>query len=368
MSGHSRARRLRLAGALVLLALFGGPVQAQRQHVVAAGDTLFALAARYQTTVADLRRENGLVGDLLRVGQVLVLPAAPGYRVEPARVGESLAGVAARNGLQLASLLSANPRLPAKGALPEGAVVRIPPADGVSLLLREGDSLLELAVRHAVAPAELLSVNGLASLSQARPGDWLLLPGVPASPEPSRATGGTASATPVNGGGARTVGRPGAATGPIDGYWHAAAQAEALRSAPELFSGFRPMAEDFVMPLAGALSSRFGWRDISVAGNRFHGGIDLAVDAGTPVAAARDGRVVRTGWVGAYGYAVFLEHGDSLETRYAHLSQVLVEPGQIVRQGDVIGLAGSTGASTGPHLHFEIRLAGLAVDPLPHLR
>jgi murein DD-endopeptidase MepM/ murein hydrolase activator NlpD len=123
----------------------------------------------------------------------------------------------------------------------------------------------------------------------------------------------------------------------------------------------------FTYPVAGRLSSAFGWRNIAVNGNRFHGGIDLAAHDGTPVVAARDGRVTRAGWWGTYGYVVVVDHGDGSETRYAHLSRVDVAAGANVRQGDGIGAVGSTGASTGPHLHFELRFDGRAVDPLPYL-
>lgn len=123
----------------------------------------------------------------------------------------------------------------------------------------------------------------------------------------------------------------------------------------------------FTYPVAGRLSSGFGWRNIAVNGNRFHGGIDLAADTGTPVIVARDGRVTRAGWWGTYGYAVVVDHGDGSETRYAHLSRVDVTAGADVRQGDPVGTVGSTGASTGPHLHFELRFDGRAVDPLPYL-
>jgi murein DD-endopeptidase MepM/ murein hydrolase activator NlpD len=396
MSGITRVRRDLLVCALVLFVLAGAVGHGQREHVVAPGDTLYGLAARYGTTIDELRRENSLSGDLLRVGQLLSLPVTAGFSHHSARAGETLASVAERFGLEAWSLALANPALPTQGELPLGSAVRVPPVDGVSLMLGEEDSLLALAVRYSVAPGELLLVNGLADLTQAVPGEWLLLPAPRPFGGPSSATGAatdpTAVASPVvssvvgatfSGATAASVAAagatvPGAAVpgAAVDGLsvgtsppeWHALAQAEALRDAPALLDGFTPLSDDFVMPLAGSLSSTFGWRDIAVAGNRFHGGIDLAVDSGTPVAAARDGMVIRTGWIGAYGYAVYLEHGDSLQTRYAHLSRVLVVPGELVRQGDVIALAGNTGASTGPHLHFEIRLAGLAVDPLPLLR
>ncbi len=125
--------------------------------------------------------------------------------------------------------------------------------------------------------------------------------------------------------------------------------------------------QGFVQPISGRLSSGFGWRNVSVNGNRYHAGVDWAAPMGTPVRAARDGVVTRAGWWSTYGYAVALDHGDGSQTRYAHLSAVSVAVGALVRQGDVVGLVGSTGASTGPHLHFEIRFGDRAVDPLGYL-
>ncbi len=125
--------------------------------------------------------------------------------------------------------------------------------------------------------------------------------------------------------------------------------------------------QSFIRPVQARISSYFGWRNVAVNGNRHHAGIDLAAQWGTPVRAARDGIVERAGWWGTYGNAVAIDHGDASETRYAHLSSVAVAAGQLVRQGDVIGYVGSTGASTGPHLHFELRFDGRAVDPLGYL-
>ena len=145
------------------------------------------------------------------------------------------------------------------------------------------------------------------------------------------------------------------------------AQLALLPAALSDLADVRLASQSFVYPLHGRLSSGFGWRNISVNGNRYHAGVDWAANLGTPVRAARDGTVVRAGWWGTSGYAVALDHGDGSETRYAHLSAVLVAAGAVVRQGDVIGLVGSTGASTGPHLHFELRFGAQAVDPLGYL-
>lgn len=141
-----------------------------------------------------------------------------------------------------------------------------------------------------------------------------------------------------------------------------------LRQAGQLLEFFEPApSRHFSWPLEGRITSRFGWRNISVGGNRNHSGIDVAGATGTPVQAARAGTVSRTGWVGAYGYAVYLDHGAGMETRYAHFSAIHVTPGQTVRQGEVLGAVGSSGAATGPHLHFEIRQDGVALDPEPLL-
>ncbi|SCL29328.1 Murein DD-endopeptidase MepM and murein hydrolase activator NlpD, contain LysM domain [Micromonospora rhizosphaerae] len=123
-------------------------------------------------------------------------------------------------------------------------------------------------------------------------------------------------------------------------------------------------------PLSGRLTSRFGTRfDPYYKVWQLHPGVDLAAPIGTPILAAADGRVTRAGWYGGYGNYTCIDHGRAdgqrLSTCYGHQSRLLVSPGQRVRAGQVIGLVGSTGASTGPHLHFEVRLGGRPVDPLP---
>lgn len=145
--------------------------------------------------------------------------------------------------------------------------------------------------------------------------------------------------------------------------WHAAAQLEVLARAAEYARGIEPAGDGFVRPVLGPVSSEFGWRDLSVAGNRFHGGVDLVAPSGSPVAAARGGTVTFVGWAGAYGYAVYIDHEAGWQTRYAHLSRIDVRRGDRVRQGAQVGAVGSTGASTGPHVHFEIRHDGRALDP-----
>jgi murein DD-endopeptidase MepM/ murein hydrolase activator NlpD len=145
---------------------------------------------------------------------------------------------------------------------------------------------------------------------------------------------------------------------------HAREQDAVLARAAELALRIEPAGIGFVRPVAGPISSPYGWRDLWVAGSRFHGGIDIAADMGTPVVASRGGRVSFAGWSGVYGYVVFVDHEEGWQTRYAHLSRIDVRLGDALRQGAPVGAIGSTGLSTGPHLHFEVRYEGRALDPL----
>jgi murein DD-endopeptidase MepM/ murein hydrolase activator NlpD len=116
-------------------------------------------------------------------------------------------------------------------------------------------------------------------------------------------------------------------------------------------------------------TSGFGTRSDPFGGyTAMHAGIDLAGPVGTPIYAAADGIVDRAGWANGYGNLVELDHGKSIQTRYGHLSAILVTTGQRVRRGDLIARMGSTGRSTGSHLHYEVRLDGHAVNPVPFLQ
>lgn len=135
--------------------------------------------------------------------------------------------------------------------------------------------------------------------------------------------------------------------------------ASASKGNPAVIPGY------FIWPADGALTSRFGPRMHPIAGVvRQHNGIDIGAPYGAPIWAAAGGRVLKAGSMGGYGLVVIIDHGDGLSTLYAHQSRVLVSVGDVVQQGTVVGEVGSTGYSTGPHLHFEVRINGDPVDPL----
>jgi murein DD-endopeptidase MepM/ murein hydrolase activator NlpD len=137
------------------------------------------------------------------------------------------------------------------------------------------------------------------------------------------------------------------------------ASAATSDAAADADAGARPVT------LAGRLSSAYGWRRDPIDGTRrFHKGIDVAMPVGQSVPAARDGRVTFAGEMRGYGLAVVIDHGNGLSTRYGHLSAIDVQAGDTVTAGQTIAESGSTGRSTGPHLHFEVLDNGQPVNPM----
>lgn len=135
-----------------------------------------------------------------------------------------------------------------------------------------------------------------------------------------------------------------------------------------------PVASIYPLTNPAPVTSRFGWRTHPLTGNRrFHSGLDIGAPSGSPVVATGAGTVISAGWNGGYGKAIIIQHSDTQQTLYGHLSEISVQAGQTIAQGTVIGLVGSTGNSTGPHLHFESRMPNVAgvwtaVDPTQEIK
>lgn len=124
----------------------------------------------------------------------------------------------------------------------------------------------------------------------------------------------------------------------------------------------------FMWPCQGEITSYYGWRTHPIFGTtKYHSGMDIAVDYGTPIHAADSGTIVYSGWLGGYGNCIMIDHGGGLVTLYGHNQSLNVSEGQYVNKGTVVAYAGSTGWSTGPHCHFEVRLHGELTEPLNYL-
>ncbi len=146
-------------------------------------------------------------------------------------------------------------------------------------------------------------------------------------------------------------------------------EAESDRITRELaasrYAAGRPGKGDFVWPTSGSPGSGYGYRTHPISGQRrLHAGIDIGAPTGQKIVSVTAGKVVSAGWRGGYGMAVVIDHGGGVATLYAHQSRVAVQAGEIVAKGQTIGYVGSTGYSTGPHLHFEVRVDGSPVDPM----
>ena len=210
------------------------------------------------------------------------------------------------------------------------APLTAPPAPtGNVVKVTSGDSVAKIASRHGLSLKDLRNLNPGLNLSRLTIGSEIRVA--------KAGAGSLLAVRPTISGGAS---------------WP---------SLPSLPSGKSKLeSQTFLWPTQGVFTSGYGWR-----WGRMHKGIDIANNVGTPIFAAKDGVVVYSGWMSGYGYLVEMNHGDGTTTRYGHNSRLLVRKGQIVPQGQTISLMGSTGRSTGPHLHFEIRSAGGgAIDPM----
>ena len=142
-----------------------------------------------------------------------------------------------------------------------------------------------------------------------------------------------------------------------------------MEAVPKIVERGTKIPPTYIKPISGGrLSSNFGRRKAPTKGaSSYHKGVDWSVPVGTAVFASCGGTVAKAGWGSGYGYCVYINHEDGRQTRYGHLSKVLVKAGQTVKQGERIALSGNTGVSTGPHLHFEILIGGSQVNPLKYL-
>jgi murein DD-endopeptidase MepM/ murein hydrolase activator NlpD len=253
---------------------------------------------------------------------VEVAPAPPvGFRRHTLAAGETLSEVTMRYGISLTALVGANANLSSLDRLPVGVELLIPPGDGLLVTLEHGDTLHSLIALHGVNPAVVVRANGLRSPFDVRPGMLIFLPGV----------------VPT--------------------------------AALERLAVVRELENTYIWPLHGRLTSYFGRRNLGMGTSAFHRGLDIAAPMGSTIVAARAGTVTFAGWsTQGYGNLVKIRHAGGDETWYAHASRLLVTVGQRVAQGERIALVGSTGISTGPHLHLELHIAGRAVDPLSELR
>ena len=260
--------------------------------------------------------------ELAELCGVPTMDALKQYKVQP---GDTLANIATKHKLTTATLMGFNPSI-RNGRVKVGQTISIPPFDGIAHHVGNEENYKTIAKKYGVKPGVLFERNGCHQKPKV-----VFVPGVAWKPNP------------------------------------------VLPQVPSFAPGELPIFNvgGYPLPYSVPVTSRYGWRSHPVTGSwAFHSGIDLGAPKGTPVLATKNGKVSFAGWSGGYGNLVELGHSE-FGTRYAHLSAIYVQSGQNVVKGQQIGLVGSTGRSTGPHLHFEVLAPSIngwaAIDPAPYL-
>lgn len=260
--------------------------------------------------------------------------AAPRTKVETyvVKSGDTPSGIAARFGLKLTSLYWAN-NLSPYSYIRIGQVLKIPPVDGVVYTVRKGDTVAKIAATFRANGEKIISYNRLGANEKLIPGAVLVIPnGKPPPPPP-----------PIRPASVRNI-----VVAPVP-------SASVLPGGRLLWPVIRSSSNN-----GRYITQYFYWR---------HPGVDIDGDYSNPIIAADTGvvQLVHYGRTG-YGHQVVIDHENGIKTRYAHLSKILVEQGQRVLRGQQIGVNGTTGRSTGTHLHFEVFVNGRRVNPLGYIR
>ena len=247
------------------------------------------------------------------------------YEIRP---GDTLSGIADHFNVSVDTLVWAND-LRVAAFLQPGDMLKVPPIDGLLYQIKQGDSLAWVAAYHNVDIEAITgySENDLADPNRLALGKVLVIPGAkkPAAP------------APIMQASVRTLPAPSPAPAP---------------EPPKIIAP----SSGLVWPTYGPIFTYF---------SGYHPGLDISPPYGTPVVATAVGVVTKVNWWNySYGYHVIMDHGNGVGALYGHLSQILVSEGESVAQGQIIGRVGSTGRSTGPHLHFEVTRNGNSVDPL----
>jgi murein DD-endopeptidase MepM/ murein hydrolase activator NlpD len=235
------------------------------------------------------------------------------FKIYKVTAGDTISGITRKFGLTNLSTIIAVNDIDNARALYSGQRLRIPSVDGLEYIVKSGNSLAGLASKYNVSLEDLLDVNDLSSQTL-KVGQQLFIPG---------------------------------------------AKLESSRLHEALGDMFR-----IPLTVAYRLTSPFGWRADPFTGVRsFHTGIDMACPEGTPIYASMGGKVLTSGWSNVFGNYVIITHPNGYQTLYGHMSKVFAKKGQSVNQGTGIGLVGTTGYSTGPHLHFTVYKNGHLIDP-----
>ena len=357
------------------------------EHTVKSGETLSEIAVAYgNITAQDIIKANLLnANGKIQENQVLLIPSAPektedtldevkkrkwvvaennyGGQYKPLKVreyvvapGDSLWVIANKfSDIDTETLRGSN-NFKTSSALKPGTKLRIPNQEGIFYTLKDSETVEEVAKRYRVSKNKIILVNEGVNIASLKAGDEIFLPG--AKPEAIRESKPAAKVAEVK------KSEPAKKVQSVPAKTAAKPEKPEKRQRGEIAvraSGFR-------WPIMGRINSPFGWRTHPVTRRRdFHTGIDIKANRNDPIKAAGSGRIAYSGWMGGYGKVIVIEHNNGQSTLYAHCSTLLFGKGASVSSGQLIAKIGTTGRSTGPHLHFEVRNGGSPVNPIKYL-
>jgi murein DD-endopeptidase MepM/ murein hydrolase activator NlpD len=326
-----------------------------KEITVSAGETLSAISEKHGLAIKDIMTANELTDQhKLREGQSLYIPVSSDFILEtlshvrelkeeaikkrkytdPVKVtnyviknGDTLWNIANAFDLDVNSLFGSN-KISETDVLKVGSTIRVPNQDGIFAAVKSGQTVKSLAAEYGIFEEAIRSANELGEDAALVAGKEIFLPG------------------------AKVM-----------------AFVETPKGRKAVVKEKVNAVKGFGWPVVGKISSPFGWRRDPVRGGRdYHTGLDIRAPAGRQVVASSAGKVVHAGWMGGYGKTVVIQHPGGITTLYGHCSKLLVKAGTNVRRGERIALVGSTGRSTGNHVHFEVRKGGSPTNPLKVLR
>jgi murein DD-endopeptidase MepM/ murein hydrolase activator NlpD len=246
------------------------------------------------------------------------------------KTSDTIEGIATTYGIKPSTITASN-NLSANTALSEGQKLTFPSVDGVIYKIKGGETLWDLSLLYKISSEAIIAVNKLENPDKLKLDQAIIIPNAEkflALEASTSSSSNTSSSTK---------------------------KTTASKTTVAINRGAKPAS--------GSITSKFGER-----WGRDHNGIDIAASTGTNIYAYQSGKVTFSGWKNGYGNVVIISHGSGLQTYYGHCSKLLVKTGQSVEKGQHIAEVGSTGRSTGPHLHFEVRKNGTPVNPAPYLK
>jgi murein DD-endopeptidase MepM/ murein hydrolase activator NlpD len=305
------------------------------------------------------------IADLTVPGSIAILPGAddpgiPGDAPVPVRTktetyvvesGDTVASIARRHGVTVGTVLWAN-KLTERSTIQPGAELKIPPVSGVLHAVKKGETLAKIAATYGVAPEVISEANQLSGALSI--GAELVVPGgrPPAVIPVATRTSATRPDVPIS----RIANKA------VDIYQELTGTKADVRDKPEdVVEAETKERPKLLWPTAlRVINQYYGWR---------HTGVDIDGDYKDPIYASEDGVVETAGWnSGGYGLQIVINHQNGMKTRYAHASKLFVKVGQAVKRGEVIAMVGTTGRSTGTHLHYEVYVGGVRKNPLAYTK